>query len=108
MSSTILDSNEEKGTKRPEEIMVSAEWSEFLQRIPGWERLSSVQRGEMRKAFYAGFGQCLVLMRDRVTEYSEEAGAEILQGLLEEIGLFWIEAEKEWKSRTAGREKGLN
>ena len=103
MPSMVFDSNEEQGAKGPGEIMVSAEWAAFLQRIPGWERWPSVQHREMRKAFYAGFGQCLVLMRDRVTEYSEEAGAEILQGLLCEIEHFWTEAEKEWKSRTGGR-----
>lgn len=71
-------------------VTVKEQFDKFLSMIPESSSWSKIQHTEMRKAFYAGFGQSLVLLRDEIAEnYDEEAGAEIIQGLWNEVAVFW-------------------
>ena len=61
---------------------------------------SDIQRIEMRKTFFGAFGMALIVLRDQVSELSEEEGVEVMQDLLDQVDKFFkgqIEALKRHK-----------
>lgn len=62
----------------------------YLQRI-GFAnvKLNPIQLQEMKRAFFGAFGLCLLLFRDYVSEFPEERGIEILEGMLNECGEYF-------------------
>jgi len=52
-------------------------------------RVSPVQLRETRRAFYGAMGIMLVLLRDELTKYPDEKGAEILEDMLQQVSKFW-------------------
>ncbi len=53
-----------------------------------------VQAQETKRAFMASAGQLLVLLRDDVTELSEDEGIAILDKLMNQVSNFWIKESK--------------
>lgn len=50
--------------------------------------MSDMQYIETRRAFYAGFGQLLNLMLGPVADLNEDRGAQVLDGMLNEVIVF--------------------
>lgn len=55
--------------------------------------MSDVQFIETRRAFYAGFGQMIILLTTKIGDVPDEEGIEILDGFLNEVREFY---EKEY------------
>lgn len=71
-------------------LSVESEFQKYLARVlPKGTVLARVQYVEMRRAFFAGFGQALLGVRDEATKLNEQAGAAMLEGLLDEVNSFW-------------------
>lgn len=51
--------------------------------------LPETQCREMKKAFYGGMGELIVLMQEKVAVLGEEAGAKQMQDFMEQIDSFW-------------------
>lgn len=52
--------------------------------------LMSIQKQEMRRAFFGGMGQMMILIRDEVGLIKdEEKAVEALQDMLNQIAQFW-------------------
>ncbi len=71
-------------------LEVSAEWHKFIAKVfPKGCKLPPLQRVEMKRAFYAGFGQALVLMHEKVGAMEESEAVEAMDSLNEEVQTFW-------------------
>ena len=69
---------------------VAQQYKEYLDRCKVKESdLGPVQRIEMKRAFMAGFGQCLLLLYNDLSELDEEEGANKLDSMLDQIKEFW-------------------
>ena len=76
---------------------VGHQYAEYLKRVGVTEaQLHPVQRTEMKRAFYGAWGQALVLLRDEITAFDEDTGAEILQRMFNQVNDYW--------QREAGRQ----
>lgn len=87
----------------PRVSKVSEQWEACASRLlPGFSK-DSVQYTEMRKTFYAGFGQCLLASRYEIghQKRTDQEGAEIFQALLEEVDRFWREEQKRFDTKKA-------
>lgn len=51
--------------------------------------MSDVQFIETRRAFYAGFGQMIILLTTKIGEVPDEEGIKILEGFLNEVSEFY-------------------
>lgn len=51
--------------------------------------MSPIQRTETRRAFMAGCGQMLVLMRDEVGALEENAAINAMENMLQQAANFW-------------------
>lgn len=68
---------------------IAAGWKNFETLILNPINPPDIQRWEMQKAFYAGAAQAISVLRSvSEDQISEEAGAMIIEGLVEEIQLF--------------------
>lgn len=62
----------------------------YLERVNfGNRALPEVQYIEMKRAFFGACGQLLLLMRDDLSELSDEEGVQVLADLLNQVGDFW-------------------
>jgi len=67
---------------------IQSQWEKFASMtLP--KEASETQRTEMRRAFYAGAYAMLAMMSFEVTEVSDDAGVEIIEGLHQEARLFF-------------------
>lgn len=53
------------------------------------EDMHLVQKVETRRAFYAGCGQLLHILRDEVSKLSEDEAVQVMEDLLQEVQDFW-------------------
>lgn len=66
-------------------------WHNYLELVGmKEEQLPHVQRSEMKKAFFGGVGQVLMLLRDDLGALPEEEGVIEMNNLIEETKRFWI------------------
>lgn len=65
---------------------------QFYLRLSGADesKMHPIQRSEMRKAFYAGAGQILELLKNKVSELPEEKGVEVMESMMQEISEYFI------------------
>ncbi|MGB3452928.1 MAG: hypothetical protein WBA59_03760 [Moheibacter sp.] len=54
------------------------------------ENMHPTQRVETKRAFMAGCGQMLVLLRDEIGELEEDDAVEQMGSLLNQVSEFWI------------------
>lgn len=54
-------------------------------------KLSGMQKKETKRAFFGACGQMLRLLRDDISELSNEKAIEVLQNMLEQVIDFWVE-----------------
>ena len=54
-------------------------------------KMSIVQVQEMTKTFYAGFGNCLIMMKNEIPKLEEMEAVEKMQNMLIECEEFWKE-----------------
>ena len=72
-----------------DQFKVEWQYQQWLKRMNLSEALMHPQQKEQLKyAFYGAWGQLLLLMRDTDMP-SEDAGAMILQDMLDQVGAFW-------------------
>ena len=76
---------------KKQKIEVAAEWDKFIKKMfPAGMKLPALQVVEMKRAFYAGFGQAIVLMQTKVDKMeSDEDAIKAIEGLYEEVERFW-------------------
>lgn len=53
------------------------------------ENMLPVQAQETKRAFMAAAGQILVLLRDDISELSDDEGVEVLEKLMTQVANFW-------------------
>lgn len=53
------------------------------------ENMHPVQAQETKRAFMAAAGQILVLLRDDISELSDDEGVEVLEKLMTQVANFW-------------------
>lgn len=59
------------------------------------EDMHPVQKIETRRAFYAGCGQLLYILRDGVSKLSEDEAVQKMEDLLQEVQDFWKKEAEE-------------
>lgn len=82
--------------KEEKEINLENEFKLYLQRAGFKEerRLPQYQYDEMKRAFYGGIGQLLIVLRDDVgSKYSQQAV--VFDNLLNQVASFWLNHMKE-------------
>lgn len=47
------------------------------------------QKTETKRAFYGACGQMLVMMRDEVGALDEDEAIEVMQDMINQVGIFW-------------------
>lgn len=57
-------------------------------------KMIPIQRTETKRAFMAGCGQMLILMRDEVTQLDEDNAVEALEGMIAQTEKFWTDETK--------------
>lgn len=79
-----------------QDFTIENQWQLYLGRAGVKEEdMSTVQKTEMKRAFYGACGQMLIHLRDDVSLKSEEEGSQILDSMLDEIGVFWKQEVKQ-------------
>jgi len=53
------------------------------------ENMHPVQAQETKRSFMAAAGQILVLLRDDISELSDDEGVEVLEKLMTQVANFW-------------------
>lgn len=83
---------------------VAKQWKDCSERLIPEVPRESIQYGEMRKAFYAGFGQCLLVVQQEIGHEArpDQEGAEAFQKLLEETLEFWSAEQKRYDTAHRG------
>ena len=72
-------------SKKSSKIQVEYEWNKFISRLfPKEAKLPPLQRVEMKRAFFGGFGQAIVIMKNKVDKLSEKEALEAIEGLYKE------------------------
>lgn len=80
-----------KEIDKPTNYTVNQEWLRFLERAGlNEEKIDEQQLTEMKKIFYGAFTQILFMLSNEVSELDEMEVALRLQGMLEEVKLFWL------------------
>lgn len=76
-------------------INVGDQWKFFqlLTQLPE-EKMHPDQRREMKRAFYAGAGQILMLLRNHLPDLPEDVGVVKLEEMVDEIQHFWLNEQK--------------
>lgn len=65
---------------------INSEWRSLMDAIFPGDTINAIQHDEMKKAFYAGASSALNIMISGADEgLSDEAGAEIFEGLRQEV-----------------------
>lgn len=78
-----------------EPITVLRAWQDYLKLVfPDGVKLTDIQHTEMKRAFYAGFGTCLIYSRDEIGALSENEAIIKFQELTEEVSKFFNETVK--------------
>jgi len=63
----------------------------YLKRVNLAEvQMHPIQKAETRSAFMAGCGQIIILLRDEVTELSDNDGVKVLEGMLGQVGTHFV------------------
>lgn len=78
-------------------VNLEEQWKKYLNLVAVKEsELPQIQRQEMRRAFFGGMGQVLVLGREVISLMSEKDQVKILQDMADQVARFWRqENEKE-------------
>lgn len=70
------------------------EYKKYLKRVGLEEgRMHRIQRIETKRAFVAGFGQMVILLRDDLPDNEDEAVA-VLDSLINQVNVFWAAESK--------------
>jgi hypothetical protein len=70
---------------------VEFQYQQYLRRMALEEKLMHpAQRVQLRQTFYGAFGQLLILMRDKVSNYPEDQAVQILQNMLDQCNAYWV------------------
>lgn len=59
-------------------------------------KMIPIQRIETKRAFMAGCGQMLVLMRDEVSQLQEDNAVEALESMIQQTETFWTDEVKKY------------
>lgn len=71
-------------------INLELQWQKYLSLMDTKESdLPEQQRIEMRRAFFGGMGQCLVLGREVISRMNEKDQIAVLQDMINQVGAFW-------------------
>lgn len=80
------------------QINIEVQYQAYLQRVGLTEEMMKpIQKQETRRAFFAGFVQALVLMRDDIGALPEMVAVSLLEKLLNEGLQFWEKEAREHK-----------
>ena len=73
-------------------IDLEKQWKIYLDNAQVKEsQLIPIQRQEMKRAFFGGLGQALLVMRDEVGMIeNEDEAVDCLQDMLNQVGQFWM------------------
>jgi hypothetical protein len=67
------------------------QWGLYLERAGVTEQqLGFVQASEMKRAFFGGCGQMIILMRDEVAAQEDDKAIATMQDMLDQVGNFWL------------------
>lgn len=79
---------------------VEDQFKEYARRVKlDRGKVSFTQWIETKRAFFAAWGQLLLVLRDEVSEFNEDDGVEILEQMKNEVMAFW---EKEAMTMKSG------
>lgn len=71
-------------------INLELQWQKYLSLVEVNEKdLPELQRIEMKRAFFGGMGQCLVLGREVISRMNEKDQIAALQDMINQVGAFW-------------------
>lgn len=71
-------------------INLELQWQKYLSLMEVKEKdLPEIQRIEMRRAFFGGMGQCLVLGKEVISLMNEKDQIFALQDMMNQVGAFW-------------------
>ncbi|MDX3913742.1 MAG: hypothetical protein QHC79_09400 [Pseudosphingobacterium sp.] len=74
-----------------DKISLEQEYMDYLKRVNlSEERMTPVQKVETKRAFMAGYGQSLAVMRDKVGAMSENEAIGCMEDMWEQVGKFWL------------------
>ena len=80
---------------KKQELNVNHQWQAYLKRGGLVEdKMHTTQRVETKRAFYGGFGQALIALRDQISD-DEDAAVEELQNMHAQVLAFFIQEVKE-------------
>ena len=76
---------------KKQKIEVLHEWNKFIKKVfPAGMKLPPLQVVEMKRAFYAGFGQAIVIMFEKVNKIEDpDEATEAINNLYAEVEKFW-------------------
>ena len=73
-----------------ERISIEREFELYLARVEfKKEGANPILYSEMKRAFFGAYGQCLILLRDRIAVLDADVGIKFLEQLLREVGVFF-------------------
>lgn len=84
---------------------INLQWKAYLRRggIADERTMPPIQVQETKRAFYAGFGALMVLIRTDMRKLSEEEFSRIMDGYMEQVSVFFIQESNKDK-----RKKGVD
>lgn len=83
-----MDKNEFKQLESS--TKVSDQWEFFKKMMKlSDDKMPDDQKREMRRAFYGGFGQAVMLLRNHIAELPEDAAVVKLEEVVDELQHFW-------------------
>jgi hypothetical protein len=80
-----------------EQFKVSTQYQLWLERmqLPPEEKLHPEQRKQLKEAFYGAWGQCMLIMRDELSDVAdqkgEDAAVEIMEAMYNEVKAYWVD-----------------
>lgn len=70
---------------------VEKQFLEYAKRVKlDKNRVPAIQWIETRRAFFGAWGQALYMLRDDLSELTEDDGVEVLEMMWQEVSNFWI------------------
>lgn len=74
-----------------DKFKVEKQYQLYLQRVALSESTMHLeQKRQLRQTFFGAWGQCLLCMRDDISELSEDKGIDVLEDMLKEIGDYFL------------------
>lgn len=76
------------------EFLIEENYQEYLKMVKAPEHLMHpVQKKEMRQAFFAAWGMCLIALKQSVADMPEDRAIEVLQDWCDQVKIFFDEDE---------------